>query len=198
MYSVGLDVDTFVSISNENWSEKIMLYAGKILLKDLNANILLESKNQSAGNLSSSNTNLLNCETNRIISDHFTHKKFKSDNDFGYYLAGLIESDGYFGNSKLEIVLHEKDKPLALYLKEYLGYGLIYQIKNKKAIKFVIRKKSALIRVLDLCNGKFVTPYKINQLKNQKWVSAALLLPPLLHISLSNPWLAGFIDADGS
>jgi hypothetical protein len=114
MYSVGLDVDTFVSAPSVNWRESIMLYAGKILLKDPNGTILLESKNQSAGNLSSSNTNFQNCETDlRIISDHLNHNKLKSDEDLGYYLAGLIEGDGYFGNSKLEIVLHEKDRPLA-------------------------------------------------------------------------------------
>ena len=170
-----------------------MLYAGKILLKDSNNKIIFKSLNQSAGNLSSSDTNLKNCE----ISDHFNHHKLKSDNDLGYYLAGLIEGDGYFDNSKLEIVLHEKDRPLALILQKLIGYGFIYKIKDKKAIKFVISNKSGLNHVLNLCNGKFVTPYKINQLKNKKWVTINLL-PPLLHIDLNNSWLAGFIDADGS
>jgi hypothetical protein len=118
MYSVGLDVDTFVSISYENKGDSIMLYAGNILLKDPNGTILLEYKNQSAGNFSSSNTNFQNCETELILSDHFNHQKLSSDKDIGYYLAGLIEGDGYFGQEKLEIVLHEKDISLAYKLRK--------------------------------------------------------------------------------
>ena len=55
----------------------------------------------------------------KILSIHHPkHKKPSSDKDFGYYLAGLIEGDGHFSNSKLEIILHEKDRPLAFYLKK--------------------------------------------------------------------------------
>jgi hypothetical protein len=39
------------------------------------------------------------------ISDHRKpHRKYLDNNEFGYYLAGLIEGDGYFGPSSLEIV----------------------------------------------------------------------------------------------
>jgi hypothetical protein len=38
------------------------------------------------------------------------HHKYKTDADFGHYLAGLIEGDGDFRKRSLEIVLHSKDK----------------------------------------------------------------------------------------
>ena len=206
MYSVGLDVDTFVSLPLVIEDLSIMLNAGKILKKDpkKNGTILLQYQNQSAGNLSSSNTDFLNRETNKnedhplLYGDHLKHNNYTL-NEFGYYLAGLIEGDGYFVNSKLEIVLHGKDRPLAYYLRKKIGYGLIYEIKNKNAIKFVIRKESGLNHVLNLCNGKFVTPTKLNEILSQKWISPSItLLPPTQKIDLNNAWLSGFLDADGS
>ena len=50
---------------------------------------------QSAGNLE--------------ISDHLNkHRKPESDEELGWYLAGLIESDGMTGEDRLEIIFHEK------------------------------------------------------------------------------------------
>lgn len=50
------------------------------------------------------------------ISDHISNRKIKNnlnDQDFGYFLAGLIEGDGWFGYKELHIVFHESDITLA-------------------------------------------------------------------------------------
>jgi hypothetical protein len=53
----------------------------------------------------------------------------KSENQLGYYLSGLIESDGSIiipkksssNTPTISIVFHKNDKPLALCIKERLG-----------------------------------------------------------------------------
>jgi len=69
--------------------------------------------NQSAGNLK-----FRRYYNVQPISDHMEkHHRYDSDEAFGHYLAGLIEGDGYFGDRRLEIVLHENDRPLAFWLR---------------------------------------------------------------------------------
>ena len=208
MYTVGLDVDTIlVSNSLVIGLLSFMLYAGKQRLKIdpfiyyqalIKGRILFILQSQSAGNLYSS-TEVL--KVPKQISDHRKpHRKYLDNKEFGYYLTGLIEGDGYFGPSSLEIILHEKDISLAYYLRNQLGYGLIYKIKDKKAIKFVIKKKEGLKKILNLTNGKYIAPFKLIQLSKLNWVkqSNIKLLPSTNSINLLTPWLAGFIDADGS
>ena len=52
-----------------------------------------------------------------MISDHLAkHAKPFSDEEFGYYLARLIEAEGYTSDQLLEIALDEKDASLAYYI----------------------------------------------------------------------------------
>jgi len=82
-----------------------------------------------------------------------------SDSDFGHYLAGLIEGDGYFGN-RLEIIYHESDEEYANIIKTKIGYGSIYKVKDKRAI---VGSEVGYARIKDLVDGKFVGNYKVNQ-----------------------------------
>lgn len=148
----------------------------------------------SAGNLKT-DKNILS-----PISDHMgKHKKPDNDNELGYYLAGLIEGDGYFGDKRLEIIFHESDASLAYNIKKWIGYGNIYKVKDKKALKYSLRHSIGLKKVLELVNGKFITENKILQLKKHKYDSIFDLeiLSSNPHKLLDNHWLAGFADADG-
>ena len=64
------------------------------------------------------------------------HRKQINNIELGYYLAGLIEGDGYFGDRRLEIIFNEMDTPLAGYLQQRIGYGSVSKIKGKKAVKY--------------------------------------------------------------
>lgn len=135
------------------------------------------------------------------ISEHMTkHRKPLSDEEYGYFLAGLIEADGCFGDHRLEIVFFEKDLPLAYYIKKRLGYGSIYKTKDKRAYKYCLRHSAGLKRVLSLVNGKFVTSNKIDQLKRHGYGLKynAVLLPPADFDLRQNHFLAGFTDGDGT
>ena len=169
MYSVGLDVDTFLHfvvilyfklkacvmkeiVSTEhhwfNWSaglsiaisyiisdwEKILLYAGNFsisspLLFIRLGKIYLIHPEKSAGNFgfsSKASASAKNTYTSYSqlpkISEHVPkHNSELSDLDFGYFLAGLIEGDGWFGYNQLHIILKDRDISLA-YLITWTTY----------------------------------------------------------------------------
>ena len=217
MYSVGLDVDKLV------FTEKILLYAGNfysnsplvyesyiyflITLGTIYLFSLNKELGQSAGNfgLSTKATaavkNIYNKFINLpLISIHVPKRKtIVTDNDFGYYLAGLIEGDGWFGYKQLHIIFTEEDTPLAYYIKKRIGYGSVYKIKNKKAVRYICKNMQGLSVILSLINGKLVSNYKYDQLLKHGYTDIFNIIfkLPLKALSLDNYWLAGFTQADG-
>lgn len=141
------------------------------------------------------------------ISVHITtHLKPLNDEQFGHYLAGLIDGDGHFSNiQQLVIVFHSLDASLAYYIKSYLGYGSVKKVKDKNAFILVLSSKLGIERVITLINGKIRTINKYNQivknvLANPKYMDFSKNLNFKLNVSnnFNNHWLAGFSDADAS
>jgi hypothetical protein len=136
---------------------------------------------QSAGNsdISEEINNLVQDQDH--ISDHLTkHSKPDTDEEFGYYLAGLIEGDGYFDDHRFEIAFNKENIFLAYYVKKRIGYGSVLKFKNKNSVRYVLKHFEGLKRVLELVNGKFLTDTKINQILTHKYDSKFNLtvLPP--------------------
>ena len=153
------------------------------------------------------NETVVNTENVKSISVHVPeHLKPVSDDQFGHYLAGLIDGDGHFSSKQqLVIVFHSLDAPLAYYIKERLGFGNVKKVKDKNAFLLVIAARKGLEKVINLINGKIRTENKFNQITNnilnhdnyaefRKKIS--LKLNP--DKDLKNHWLAGFSDADAS
>jgi hypothetical protein len=209
MYTVGLDVDKLV------FTEKILLYAGNswknspLVLVTLGIIYLLQIllSRQSAGNFNFSKITTVN--TNNIYNKYFDlpkisehvplHKKNLNDEDFGYFLAGLIEGDGWFGKKQLHIIFSESDLSLAYFIKKRVGYGNVYKIKNKKAVRYICKNFKGIYIILSLINGKLVSNFKYEQLTKHNYNQdfSLEILPPLNKLSLNNYWLAGFTQADG-
>jgi hypothetical protein len=198
MYTVGLDVDTFV------FTVKILLYAGNSCINSsivfitfgkiyLNQQIL---SGQSAGNFcfstktSVSTNNTYNSYINLpSISVHVPkHKSNLTDNEFGYFLAGLIEGDGWFGKKELHIIFAENDIPLAYYIKKRIGHGNVYKIKDKKAVRYICKNQKGLSIILSLINGKLVSKPKYEQLIKHNYSEDFnyTILPPNNSITLDN------------
>ena len=213
MYTVGLDVDKLV------FTEKILLYAGNSYINSPLAFIAIgiiylflrtfytARKGQSAGNFGFSTkatavtkntyTNYTNLP---LISEHVpNHKSNLTDDQLGYFLAGLIEGDGWFGNKELHIIFSEEDTSLAYYIKKRVGHGNIYKIKDKKAVRYICKNRNGLLIILSLINGKLVSNFKYDQLIKHNYGEQfnVIILPPLKTLSLDNYWLAGFTQADG-
>lgn len=145
------------------------------------------------------------CTLNKISEHVPKHKSDFTDNEFGHFLAGLIEGDGWFGNKELHIFFSIDDSSLAYLIKKRIGHGNIYKIKNKKAVRYICKNQKGLSIILSLINGKLISHYKYEQLtasvnssshKYSEYFNIKIL-PPLKNLSLNNYWLAGFTQADG-
>src|SRR5579871_3197006 len=141
MFSVGLDVDTLlvstvmVTLLNEiklcarkldyfldplsNLIERLFGKIQSFIINNrlfyiiYNNKIKMENE-QLAGNFEYSDDLKEGFSEDLHISDHLNkYSKPKTEEEFGYYLAGLIEGDGYFGDNRIEIAFHKEDTFLA-------------------------------------------------------------------------------------
>jgi hypothetical protein len=114
------------------------------------------------------NETVIITEKVKPISVHVpTHLKPVNDDQFGHYLAGLIEGDGHFSSKQqLVIVFHSLDASLAYYIKERLGFGSVRKVKDKNALLLIIAARKGLEKVINLINGKIRTENKFNQITN--------------------------------
>lgn len=132
------------------------------------------------------------------------HLRPLSDNQFGHYLAGLIDGDGHFSSKQqLIIVFSSADVALAYYIKERLGFGNVRKVKDKNAYLLIISKKEGLLKVINLINCKLRTLNKYNQVINNI-LNHSLYNKENIELKFNqtndfnNHWLAGFSDADAS
>ena len=107
-------------------------------------------------------------ENVKPISKHIPkHLKPINKDQFGHYLAGLIDGDGHFSSKQqLVIVFNILDISLAYYIKEKIGFGSIRKVKDKNAYLYIISNKEGIIRTINLINGKLRTFNKFNQVIN--------------------------------
>jgi hypothetical protein len=153
------------------------------------------------------NETVIQIENVKSISEHIPkHLKPISDDQFGHYLAGLIDGNGHFSSKQqLVIVFHSLDVSLAYYIKKRLGFGTVKKVKDKNAFILVIASKKGLEKVINLINGKIRTETKFTQITNNilnhdKYIEfrKTINLKLNLNNNLKNHWLAGFSDADAS
>jgi hypothetical protein len=146
-------------------------------------------------------------ENVKAISIHNTkHLKPLNDHQFGYYLAGLIDGDGYFNSKQqLVIVFSSSELSLAYYIKLRIGYGQIKKVNNQNTFLFIISNKDGLIKVINLINCKLRIPYKYNQVINNILNHHLFSnFKEKIEFNLNNNnnfinhWLAGFSDANAN
>ena len=159
-----------------------MLYAGTTSIFSFKYSILndivkkLKQRSKSAGNIlfknrtseTLCNETVIFTENIKSISVH-VHKHLKpiSDEQFGDYLAGLIDGDGHFSNSQqLVIVFNSLDASLAYYIKKRLGFGIVKKVKDKNAYLLIIEAKKNLEKIIKIINGKIRTENKFNEIIN--------------------------------
>ena len=155
------------------------------------------------------------CLHTKINVEKNKYPFYSKDNQLGYYLAGLIEADGSIiipkeeskNTSTINISFNIEDKPLALCIKDRLGFGSLESIEKNKAVRLVIRGKYSIFTLINIVNGKFRTPkieklYKLINYVNKNWIKLKenfIVLKPLdTSLLSSNNWLAGFSDGDAN
>lgn len=170
-------------------------------------------KGQSAGNLFKKEKGILRDYTPKLCK-LIEKRKFSNisslvcGDDFGYYLAGLIEGDGSIiipkkGNPSIEISFNSNDFPLASLILSNIGKGSLHKKKGVNAYNLVFMSVESLLKINSLINGKMRTPkyYQFKKLinfLNEKNNYNLQLLPINTTSYLDNYWLSGFIDAEGS
>lgn len=156
--------------------------------------------------------NKYNLYINKRIINNLNNLIFNinSNNQLGYYLAGLIEGDGsiIILNNKclsIQISFAKKDFLLAMIISKNLNSGSISKKKNVNSYDLIINDYSGLLNLINLINGKFRT-LKINKLNllidwyNNNQHNLSHLTKYLIDKSLlnNNSWLSGYIDANGN
>jgi hypothetical protein len=151
------------------------------------------------------NETVINIENIKPISEHVPkHLKPLNDDQFGHYLAGLIDGNGNF-NSKQELVIvfNSSDASLAYYIKNRLGFGSVKKVKDKNAFILIIAVKKGIEKIISLINGKIRTEIIFNQIINNilnqdTFIALKKTTDFKLNLdtNLKNHWLAGFSDAD--
>jgi len=130
----------------------------------------------------------------------------KYDEKFLEWFIGFTEGDGSFvttkGKSLFSIHLHIVDLPLLYYIKTELNMGNIYTCKN--SCIYIIKANKEVNNIINIFNGNIYLNNRKTQFANwlynfnQKNKSNIQLLKTEFKPSLSDNWLAGFIDAEGS
>jgi hypothetical protein len=135
--------------------------------------------------------------------------------NFGAYLAGLWEGDGHIWMSlkpnapsgkrytpHFAITFAEADYPLVVILKLLIGGTIRHKVDNHTYV-LTITSLSGLLKVIGLINGHLRTPKitkfnaMIARINNDTGSSIATHSVDQSDL-LSNAWLSGFIEADGS
>lgn len=138
-----------------------------------------------------------------LISEHKLQLKnsliFKNDHELGYYLAGLIEGNGYISTNEINISFNKKDIQNLFRLKKIIGYGKIFNY-NDKLIKLSFNSKESRLRIYNLINGKLLSLYMHEQLIKQKYDKEFnILIKLIIDFNLNtNGWLTGFSDVNSS
>ena len=135
-----------------------------------------------------------------------SNKNFSNDNnnnEFKYWLAGLIDGDGSLLVNKnkvlsCEVTVHERDVKALFKIKEKY-HGSVLKRSQVKAYRWRVSKRWIITKLYIDLNGKLITDGKIKQLKN---FSAVLNIEPIIvdnyNFDITTAWLSGFMDADGS
>lgn len=191
----------------------MLLYAGNTSISSFKYSIFIDKVkklkpwSQSAGNTfyrGTSETIRNNTEHIKNISIHVpTHLKPLNDEQFGHYLAGLIDGDGHFSSQQqLIIVFSSLDMQLAYYIKKTIGFGNVRKVKDKNAYLYIISKRDGILKVLNLIKNKLRTVNKYNQviniLQNYKYSNENIEFGKNNTKDFNNYWIAGFSDADAS
>lgn len=137
----------------------------------------------------------------KLINIHATKaKKPETKTEFGFFLAGLIDSDGCIAKpGYVQIDFHANDIYVAYYIQSMIGYGKVSQEKKRFSVRYRCTPEPGLVIIADLIRDKLRHLGKIAQFNER-------LVPKLncevtTYIDkdiLRNHWLAGFLQGDGS
>lgn len=126
-------------------------------------------------------------------------KNSQKNDNFGSFLAGLIDADGHISTKCVSISFNKRDVKVAQQIQTYIGHGTVRTIAGKNALSYDLYGLVGTCILADLIRHKLRNLNRIvqfntrlvNRIHGEKTVLAT---DPLR----GNSWLAGFIQGDGS
>jgi hypothetical protein len=134
------------------------------------------------------------------MNTKYSRKNIRYKIHFSYWLAGLIDGDGWLGVSTkgytcCEITVGINELSILSVVKKHLG-GSITLRKNISAYRWRLHNKAGMERLVDLINGKLMLPKRHEQFENV-CNSLNKVSNPQGVFSIRNYWASGFFDAEG-
>ena len=137
---------------------------------------------------------------NLIQTNVLKARKPQTKEQFGYFLAGVIDADGHIEKGgNVCLAFHERELSVALYIKKIIGYGSIFKYKGSRSYRYRCCRTDKVKEIGNMIRHKLRHQTKIEQFNSR-------LVPKIggektqksPSISFENHWLAGFIQGDGS
>lgn len=145
-------------------------------------------------------------------SSETTRETIKLNDNFNLWLIGFAEGKGHFcvkeKNKKkiftFKITHSTVDSQVLFLIKKQLGFGKVcLQSTHNKTHQYIVKDIKSLKKIIEIFNGNLLTKAKIAQFKsfleefNSKYSTSILFIECKKKVTLDNPWLSGFTDADG-
>lgn len=144
-----------------------------------------------------------NLSAGKEIDKNFcTSETIRTNSNFDFWLAGLIDGDGSISISKqghvsCEVVLHKKEISALYYIKSVLG-GSVSQ-KTENSYRWRLHNKAGITNLINRINGKLLTESKkLRLIAVCKLESYPILVKDSFTDLSTNSWFCGFFDAEGS
>lgn len=101
--------------------------------------------------------------------------KLQTKDEFGYFLAGLIDADGHISKTGyVQIDFNVKEASVAHYIKTVVGHGEISQERARLSVRYRCTHIKGLAQIANLICHKLRHPTKVDQYNTR--------LAPLLKI----------------
>lgn len=187
----------------------------------------LYSYTQSAGNhsdyqMSSSETTRETSQIPNFSSFHSLYKKLGFTNSISdtwlSWFLGFTEGDGalLISNGRPRFILTQKESAILFHIANYLGFGTVCKFTTGKLTfyRYIVEDFKGVLLLALIFNGNLAIPNRINQLA--KWidcingklenpkstifnlVSTIYLITTTFLPTLTDAWLSGFTDAEGT
>lgn len=163
-------------------------------------------------------------ETTREISFNFNNfynyyyllfkdNKKEISKDWLIWFIGFVEGDGAIQtnskNNQIRFVLTQKESHVLYLIHNKLGIGKVKHFPQGKSnnkndfYRLIVEDISHILLLTYLFNGNLALNHRINQLSlwinilNNKLNKNIILINKPINITLEDPWLSGFTDAEG-
>lgn len=134
------------------------------------------------------------------------NKKQKNLIKWNEWFAGFIDGDAsilvYKDHVSIEATTSMDDNGILSDIKKKFG-GSLKPRSNAQALRWRSRKKSVILKILDIINGHIYNDIRLEQLKKAcNFLNIEFILPISKNLDseniLNNSYLSGLFDADGS